>query len=298
MRRSPLLVNLEFTKHCNARCSFCTCWQADSAGELADYGPVIRKFKPVVVSVSGGEPLLRKNYAELLKGIRPCCHYLVIITNGALLNAHSAEKLHDAGVDQICVSLDFLGKKHDENRQVEGLYDHLASTIPALTKAGCRIVLNTVIMESNLGEVLPIAYRAKEWGAMLSYSAYCALKSDSDDGMVRAGRYTQLIGIVDEIRKLKRKLGHIKNSDYYLKALPAYFRDGSMPGCRAGYRWLQVTPDGYVQQCSELPRLCHYTEFTREKLKPAVCTKCWYTCRGEAEASHLKPGRLIELIRA
>lgn len=296
--RFPLLLNVEFTKHCNARCTFCSCWQLESKGELADYGPVVKKFRPVLVSVSGGEPLLRRDYPELLSGIRPYCHYLALITNGVLLNARSARRLMESGVDQICVSLDYLGKRHDEARRVTGLSDHLARTIPALTRAGYRIALNTVIMESNLDEILPIAYRAKEWGAMISFSAYCALKRDAEDEMVHHTRYTQLVGIVREIRRLKGSLGHIKNSDYYLRALPAYFRDGSVPGCQAGYRWLQVTPDGYIQQCSELPRLCHYTEFTRAKLSRPVCAKCWYTCRGEAQAPPLVPKRLLELIRA
>jgi len=294
----PVLLNVEFTKHCNARCTFCSCWQLESRDELEDFGPVVKMFRPVVVSISGGEPLLRKDYPDLIKGVRPWCHYVALITNGVLLNEGSAKTLVESGVDQICVSLDYLGEKHDEARRVRGLYDHISKTVPELTKAGYRIALNTVIMESNLDEILPIAYRAKEWGAMISFSAYCSLKRDEDDEMIRSARYTQLVGIVDEIRKLKRSMGHIKNSDYYLKHIPAYFRDGFVSDCKAGYRWLQVAPDGYLQQCSELPRLCHYTEFSKRKLSKPACAKCWYTCRGEAQASPLKPQRLLELIRA
>jgi len=298
-RRMPVLLNIEITKRCNARCAFCACWQADTPGaELDDYGPLVEKFKPVLVSVSGGEPLMRKDCVDLIRGMRPHCHYMALITNGALLNGESARGLAEAGVDQICISLDYLGTRHDDARRVNGLYDHLAETIPALTRAGFRIALNTIIMESNLSEILPIAYRAKEWGAMVSYSAYCTLKRSAQDGMVAQRRYTQLVGIVDELRRLKRTLGHIKNSDYYLRKIPAYFRDGHIPGCQAGFRWLQITPDGYVQQCSELPRLFHYSEYDRRSIRPTACTKCWYTCRGEAEANPLAPGRLIELIRA
>lgn len=298
-RRMPVLLNVEITKKCNAKCAFCACWQADTPGpELADYAPIVKKFKPVLVSVSGGEPLMRKDCADVIRGMRPHCHYMALITNGALLNERSARELALAGIDQICISLDYLGKKHDEVRRVKGLYDHLAEIIPTLTGAGYRIALNTIIMESNLSEILPMAYRAKEWGAMISYSAFCSLKRNTADGMVAQRRYTQLVGIVDELRRLKKTLGHIKNSDYYLKKIPAYFRDGQVFGCKAGFRWLQITPDGYVQQCSELPRLFHYTEYDRRQIKPAACAKCWYTCRGEAEANPLAPGRLIELIRA
>ncbi len=294
----PVLVNLEITKKCNARCTFCACWQDGVSEELADYGAVIRRFRPVVVSVSGGEPLVRRDVAQVIRGIRPWCHYLAIITNGVKLNARTAGELRDAGVDQICVSLDYLGRQHDEARSVVGLYEHLARTIPMLTAAGHRIALNTVIMESNLSEILPIAYRAHEWGAMVSFSSYCSLKRGKEDGMVAERRCAQLVGIIDELMKLKRTFRHIKNSDHYLKRIPAYFRDGSMPGCQAGIKWIQVTPDGFVQPCSEQPRLCHYETYDRRLVPPTTCTKCWYTCRGEAEAHPLKPERFLELMRA
>lgn len=294
----PLSINLEITKRCNARCSFCACWKAGESEELADYADVVKKFRPVLCSVSGGEPFMRRDYADVIRGVRPYCHYLAFITNGAMLNEARARSLVDAGVDQICVSLDYLGERHDEVRQVKGLYEHLSKTIPALTAAGYRIALNTIIMESNLDQVLPIAYRASEWGAMVSYSAFCSLKRGDEAGMIAGDRYTQLKAVVEEIKRLKRRLGHIKNSDYYLDRVPAYFRDGFVPGCKAGFRWIQVTPDGFVQQCSELPRICHYSEYDPASQKRVSCQKCWYTCRGEAEANPLAPGRLMELIRA
>lgn len=297
-RKMPRLVNLEITKKCNARCGFCACWQDTSSNELEDYAPIIKKIRPVVVSVSGGEPLVRKNYDQILANLRPYCHYLGIITNGSMLNDKSARKLVDAGVNHISVSLDYIGSRHDEMRKITGLYDHISKTIPTLAAKGYNIVLNTVIMESNLDQVLPIAYLAKEWGVSISYSSYCSLKQDDDYHMVGSDKYSHLVQIVDEIKVLKNKYRHIKSSDYYLDGIPTYFRNGGMPNCRAGFRWIQVTPDGYIKQCSELPNFCHYTEFGEKQMRPAGCTKCWYSCRGEAEANPLKPKRLIELIKA
>lgn len=294
----PRLINLEFTKRCNARCSFCTCWQVDSRGELEDYAPIIKKFRPIVCSVSGGEPLLRKNFKELLTNLRPYCHYLVVITNGALLDLAKARDLVAAGVNQLSISLDYLSAQHDEARGIPNLYAHLEKLIPELTANGIPVTLNTIIMESNLDEIVQIAHRAKEWGAKISFSAYCALKSDRGEDMIRDARLKKLSGVIDELLSLKRTLKNIKNSDYYLKGIPKYFRDGMMPGCKAGFRWFQVTPDGYIQQCSELPRVCHYTEFSRDKIKSVTCAKCWYTCRGEAEMKSFQPRRILELIRS
>jgi MoaA/NifB/PqqE/SkfB family radical SAM enzyme len=270
----------------------------DSPNELDDYAPVVKFFRPVVLSVSGGEPLMRKNYDKLLLGVRPYCHYLSIITNGALLNEESAERLSLSGVDQISVSLDYLSKKHDENRRITGLYEHICEMVPRLASKGYKLSLNTVIMESNLDEILEIAYRAKQWGVDVSFSAYCQLKSRESDDMVVSENWERLNDIVTKLKKLKATQGNIKNSHYYLDRIPQYFKEGHIPDCRAGFNWVQITPDGYVQQCSELPRLYHYKEYDSKGLCRTSCTKCWYTCRGEMEANPWSPRRLLELIRA
>ncbi len=275
-RKMPMLLNLEFTKKCNARCHFCKNWQLDSSSELEDYSPVIKKFRPVLVSISGGEPLLRKNYDELIRKLRPYCHYVSIITNGALLNLESAERLVKAGVDQISVSLDYIGAEHDRTRMVEGLYDHIEKIVPMLASRGIKMSLNTIIMESNLDQIIPLAHKAKEWECGISYSAYCSLKSDCSGEMVREKQHSELVAVVKEIKSLKGKLNNIRNSNYYLSRIPEYFKNGIIPECQAGFKWIQVTPDGYIQQCSEMPRLCRYDHFERSMLKKVSCAKCWY----------------------
>lgn len=298
LQHRPKLVNLEFTKLCNAKCFFCACWQVESPNELQDYAPVIRRFRPIVCSVSGGEPLLRKNYDELLSGIRPWCHYLMIITNGALLNEESAGRLRRAGVDQITISLDYLSKKHDEVRKIEGLFDHISRMAPSLASQGYNVCLNTIIMESNLDEIIPIAKKAKEWGVNVSFSSFCTLKANEEAEMVREEKLRQLGEVVEEIKSLKRKNKNIKSSYYYLDRVIPYFRQGGVEGCKAGHTFIAVTPDGYVQRCSEMPRMGRYTEYWPSRHGHTLCTKCWYSCRGETEAPSFTPSRLRDLLRA
>jgi len=296
--KRPYLVNLELTKHCNARCDFCACWQVGSPNELSDYGPVIQKLRPVVVSVSGGEPLVRKGWDQLLAGIRPHCHYMVMITNGALLTEEIVDRISEVGVNQLAISLDYLDERHDEVRSIPNLFSHISTLVPKLTKKGYKILLNTVIMEDNLDHIVPIAHQAKSWGAGVSYSAYCSLKRAHDDLMIPSEHIEKLGRVVNELKGIKRTLGNIRNSDHYLDGIYDYFRIGGRGGCKAGRNWVQVTPDGYIQPCTELPRMCSFEEYHRDIVPDISCTECWYACRGEAEASHLAPDRLLELIRA
>lgn len=298
MRKKPRVINLEFTKRCNARCEFCSCWEHEDHDELSSYEDIIKFFKPVVVSISGGEPLLRRDYARLISEIRPFCHYAVIITNGALLNEKSAFSLVKSGIDQICISLDYLSEEHDRARKINGLYAHLCETIPTLSSMGYRIVLNTVIMQNNLDQIIPIIHRAKEWNVCVSLSSYCALKQNRDAHMVDDINFKKLEGIIREIKSLKRKFRNIKNSDHYLDRITTYFKNGEMPNCKAGIRWIQISPNGMIQPCSELPAVCTFKEYSRRLFPTPSCTKCWYSCRGEAEANPLEPRRLLELAKS
>ncbi len=233
-----------------------------------------------------------------MAGIRPWCHYLMIITNGGLLNEESASRLRSAGVDQLTISLDYLSKKHDEVRKIEGLFDNISKMAPLLASKGYNICLNTIIMESNMDQIIPIAKAAKEWGVHVSFSSFCTLKANEGSEMVRKEKFKDLANLIEEIKALKKQNQNIKNSHYYLDNIAPYFQKGGVSGCKAGHTFIQITPDGYVQRCSELPRMAHYSEYWPTQVDNTLCTKCWYSCRGETEAPFFKPQRLVDLFRA
>jgi len=296
-RKRPNWVNIEVTKRCNAKCNHCSYWEEKSPPELSDYTEVVKAFRPVVLSLSGGEPLIRKDLPAVIKKFRPYCHYVALVTNGTLLNETRAKELFDSGVNQLSVSLDFLNDKHDVLRGVPGLFEKIKKTVPLLAAKGYNMAFNTVIMETNLDEIVPLALAARDWGVAISYSTYCNLKNKNSDHNIHNGSLEKLTAIIEELKTLKRKYKHIRNSDHYLNGVARFARDGEMPNCRAGKKWVQVTPDGYLQPCSELTRYCHFSEYSRKKVPQITCTKCWFACRGEAEANPVEPGRLIELIK-
>ncbi len=298
IRRMPVLLNLEVTMRCNAKCRFCSYWHDAPPAELDSYKELLRYFKPVVWSISGGEPLIRKDLAKLIAEARSYCHYVGMVSNGMLLNEDRAEELSQAGLNILCISLDFVGDEHDQARGVPGLYKKVTTIVPELISKGYNVGFNTVIMESNLDHILPLAHKAKEWGANISFSCYCGLKKDDNSEMVRDHKVEQVAEVVRELKSLKKQGYKIKNSSYYLDNIPVYFRDTHIPDCKAGTKWVQVAPDGYVRPCSELSRMCHFSEYKRKNVPEIKCSKCWYACRGEAQANHLKWERLVELARS
>ena len=128
--------------------------------------------------VTGGEPMLRKDIVDIIKQIKSASFftYTGIITKGDMLNIDKAKELYDAGIDQIAISLDFLGDRHSKNRGVNGLWNHISNLIPEIsTKLKKTISINTIIMDENLDQMIDMAKQAKDWGANISYSSYSCL---------------------------------------------------------------------------------------------------------------------------
>lgn len=299
IHQRPVLVNLEVTKACNAKCHFCVCWTIHEHPQLKDYGPVIERIKPVVVNVNGGEPLLRKDIVSIIKQVRPHCGYLGIISNGALMTEEKAQTLIDAGLDQLTFSLDYFSEKHDDVRKLPGVFKHLSTLIPNIVKSGFdNIVLNTILMDSNLDDVVLLAKQANDWGINISFSAYSSFKANNDSEFIQESHLEKLHTTLDTLRDLKAKNHNIMSSDYFFDHVPTYFKEGGIgTQCQAGLKWVTVTPDGYIQPCSELGRVAHYTEYEPKEMKPVNCDICFYSCRAESE-SPVTVKRVMDWVRA
>jgi len=285
---TPFFINLEVTKNCNARCSFCDYWKTKKEDRLEDYLPLVKRLSPLHVSITGGEPLLRKDLAAIIRRLREGDFiYLSLITNGSLLTEARAVEIWDAGLHQLGISLDFLDERHDRHRGIPGLYSHLEDLIPRLVKNTPidNISLQTIIMDENLDQILPIAERAAAWGVKVSYSTYCSHKNSNESGKIQGKRIIKLRETIEELLKAKKRLGNILSSDFYLSRIPEYFEKGAMGGCLAGRKWIQITPDGSMKPCSEFPVAGKWTDYKPGFFKPVDCDVCWFSCRGEAQNS-------------
>jgi MoaA/NifB/PqqE/SkfB family radical SAM enzyme len=282
----PVLVNLEVTRTCNARCDFCRYWTTKAESRLEDYAPVIRRLKPAAVVVTGGEPFMRRDLPSLVAGLRRACPWLYIglVTNGALLTVPRARAVWEAGLDQLAVSLDFLDDRHDRARGIPGLARRIVSVLPGLRDAGIgNVSVNTVIKRDNLDAVPDVVRWALAEGLQVVVSAYTPIKSGRTSHVVGDDDLPRVRTLVDWLLALKAQGAGIVSSSYYLSQIPEYFR-GGIGGCLAGRRFLTVSPAGEIQRCSESKVLCGYERWTPGLYGPTECRACWTSCRGESQA--------------
>jgi len=288
-RRRPVLVHFEVTERCNARCGFCDFWKTPAEarhGELTTFADAARFFNPMLVTWTGGEPLLRRDLEALVAGVNAAVRlkYVTLITHGGMLTAERARSLWDAGVNQFNISLDYLDERHDRARGIPGLSAKILAAVPAMRAVGVdNVRFNTVIKDDNLDDVMGIVRAAEELGCGVNLSVYTDAKNGNRDHLLGAAHHARLDALVAELLAFKRRRrGVITNSDYYLEQIPRYARGQMTEPCRSGQDTVHVGPTGLVRRCPDFAADGHWRDY--RGYEPIACNACYYACRGEAQA--------------
>jgi MoaA/NifB/PqqE/SkfB family radical SAM enzyme len=285
----PIVVSFEVTDSCTCWCRHC-----DHGGpkdnslnmKPADYRRYMDILRPVVVQVSGGEPLMRRDLGEIIRNIKSPAGlpFIILVSNWSLMSEKRYLELREAGVDEFCVSLDFPDQRHDDFRRLPGLFKHLSDIVPKLAALGHdNIVMNTCITAANVNEINRVADKAHEWGVNINYSAYSPRRTGCHDYLLNTPE--QLALLRQELARIRTRIDAthwITNNETTLKATQMYFETGGAPSCKAGLRWLVVTSDGYLQPCSMQFKRYAVTEQARmvsEFTRANTCDQCYVSIR-------------------
>jgi radical SAM protein with 4Fe4S-binding SPASM domain len=131
--------------------------------EIADFS------KPVVV-LSGGEPLLRPDIFELAGygtslGLRMC-----MATNGALVNDEVCEKMKQADIKMVSLSLDGSNAEvHDDFRQSPGAFEGVMNAAEHFRRHGQKFLINSSFTKRNQSDIANTFKVAKSIGATAWY---------------------------------------------------------------------------------------------------------------------------------
>ena len=296
-RKRPVLLNVEVTMRCNAKCGFCDYWKTPAESkrdELSSFSDAVRFFNPMLVTFTGGEPTLRRDLEDIVRATRNAVRltYVQLITHGAMLSVDRAVSLWNVGVDQFNISLDYLDERHDAARGIPGLAAKILDTVPRMKAAGVGgIKFNTVIKNDNLDEVIRIVEMADRLGVGVNVSVYTDFKNGNRDHLLGADT-AQLDETIRTLLAHKQKRrGVISNSDHYLEQIPRWVRGELTEPCRSGIDTVHIDPRGFVRRCPDFPADVPWQEYKR--YEPINCDSCFYACRGEAQA----PLRLVSRVR-
>ena len=312
MRRLPYKLNYAVTYQCNAQCNICNIWRTYTESpekqkeelKLPEIEAIFKDFDLSWVSLTGGEPFLREDLADIasvIKDSNPHLELLSIPTNGSLPHTifRTVERiLEETEISNIYVSVSLDGDEplHDRLRGVEGLWKKARTTYELLNSIEddrFNLVVEFTVSKYNAGHL----QRALDSFGVTDYSGvvltaahssyfYCTEKQKLHEA--------SSVAQVNQFRSLNRgsSLESILPS-VYTCLLEKYIQGDLIPlQCVSGRSSLFLDPYGFLYPCitmekafgnlkdSSLPQLLH-TENARtifRTIREGKCPGCWTPC--------------------
>ncbi|HXS26146.1 MAG TPA: radical SAM/SPASM domain-containing protein [Steroidobacteraceae bacterium] len=166
LERLPL-VTLYLSERCNSRCITCDYWRhgrADMTLErVAKLAPSLRALGTRVVLISGGEPLLNREWRRIAGFLREQGLYLWLLTSGLSLAKHARAVAQL--FDRITVSLD--GARRETYAAIRGVdaFEHVLAGVCAAIAAGAPASLRVTLQRGNFRELPEFIELAHSSGA-------------------------------------------------------------------------------------------------------------------------------------
>jgi len=197
-------LRVSVTDRCNLRCAYCMPEQnyvwlpKDDLLQFEEIESLVDVFLDDGVDkvrLTGGEPLLRRDLAVLVKGLaaRSRIRDLAMTTNGVLLAEH-AQPLKDAGLHRITVSLDTL--RHDRFTSL-ARFDELDRVVAGIDVAATvfgEVKIDTVVIRGlNDDELVDLIEFGRPRNAEVRFIEYMDVGGATQWSMDRVVSKTQIL---------------------------------------------------------------------------------------------------------
>jgi len=168
LSKTPTYVIFFITARCNARCKMCFYWKEINSATiekeltLDEIEKISKSFGFLqYITLTGGEPTLRKDLPEIARIFdrHNKVQFISIPTNSILVDrtkdiVEEILKTTEHPYLKLCLSLDGLGKDHDEIRGVSGCFDKVIANYQNLAKLkkqvkDFEIMINMTVSKHN-----------------------------------------------------------------------------------------------------------------------------------------------------
>ncbi|MGH3547443.1 MAG: radical SAM/SPASM domain-containing protein [Pseudonocardiaceae bacterium] len=289
----PRDASVKLTENCQARCVTCDYWKhrwqdrigTDAAvaliGRLGDIGVSTIRF-------TGGEPLLRRDFFDILARADTAPFTTVSLQTNGLLLRRLAERVNDSPITHVAVSLDAVDERNDEIRGVRGYFERALEGIALLR--GKTVIIAMTLNQVGAGDLDVLIDHVERVNGYLACNLpdnrLYFLQDASLAGLWPDAETSDRI--VDTLRRRLRG----QFTDYELDYVRRYLRTGSPelgelnPSCVLGYTTVYVASDGAVRSgCYVLPPIGNILEQDIAEIldSPEYLRRCRAMLRLECE---------------
>ncbi|HOJ68606.1 MAG TPA: radical SAM protein [Candidatus Hydrogenedentes bacterium] len=306
----PVLL-LFLIDRCNLRCVMCGVCDRESHREVpeltaAEWLGVLdsaKRLGTMLVSISGGEPMLRRDLEEIIAGAAERGMRVHMCSNGLLMTPKRVRALADAGLRAVSISIDHLEPEGHEALRGRGTWARTLKGVQTLREHApeIRVSINTLITRENY-EILPeMLTFARELGVhqvkfmpVHAHMLHKGMPPGSEERLFfRPEDLPALEKAMARLREACARSGMLTTSPGFLKKVARVY-EGPIPhSCFAGYAVAAVTATGDVSACLDkagvfnvrnapLHEMWRSRAFHEARREVRACsTPCWDTTNAE-----------------
>ncbi len=268
----PHIVAWNLTRRCNLECAHCyiAAGPHESAtSELAtsECLRIVDELLAVnpapMLILSGGEPLLRDDLAEIAAYASRRGATVVVGTNGTLLTDERIAALQQAGVRGVAVSIDSLRPAyHDRFRHGAGSLDDTVAALGRLREHRLDFIVQTTVTKGNRAELERLVAWSADEGAV-AFNCYFLVATGRGAGLSDLAPAEYEVVLADLARWQKdyrgRLLVRAKCAPHFMRHVHALDPDSPILNyqtrCPCGTQYCRITPDGKLTPCPYLPEV-------------------------------------------
>lgn len=275
--RTHNYLRISLTDRCNLRCFYCMpeegieLMEKPSIMTLEEIVEIAKTFVSLgvdTIRLTGGEPLVRKNFDFLARELTKLGVTLKLTTNGILIDKY-LDLFEEIGMKKINVSLDTLDKAKAAFITKRDYYDRIMANIDAAIARGIQVKLNIVLIKDvNDNEIVDFIRLTKDKNIDVKFIEFMPFKGNkwswdkgvSEDEILEMAKAE--FGKVEELKNPK----HSTSSNFKIAGHQGSFGIVSTitkPFCSECNR-IRLTADGKMKNClfatSETDLLAQYRE--------------------------------------
>ena len=243
-------IRVSVTERCNFRCTYCMpekpfSWVPKenllSFEELFEFLKVAIDEGVKKIRITGGEPLLREDLDKFIKMVydyKPDID-LAMTTNAFLLKG-AAQKLKDAGLKRINVSIDSLKPEVAQKIAQKDVLKNVLDGVDEALAVGLKVKVNMVPMKGvNDEEILSLLEYCKERGMTIRFIEY--MQNAHADENIQGLKSDELLSIIG-----KKYTFHDEGFDGHSPSHYYTLEDGYKFGIIEPYE------DDFCKQCNRI----------------------------------------------
>jgi radical SAM protein with 4Fe4S-binding SPASM domain len=254
-RRIPLNGTIDLTYRCNLGCIHCYVGKQKVSQRNLNNELNTRQWRELIdeitdagclyLLITGGEPLLRKDFKEIYSHARTNGLLVTVFTNGTLITETILKGFHEFPPRVVEISLYGATREtYEKITRVSGSYEQCLNGISRLIEGQINVRLKTMLMKPNQHEFFAMENMAKEYGIKFRFDAALFPGLEGDKTPVRL-RVSAKEAVVKEFSDNNRRQ---EWKDFFERMRNLPFSD-ALYQCGAGKTHFHIDPFGTLQPC-------------------------------------------------